>query len=242
MANNPYVNKVVYGNQTVIDISDTTADPADVADGEVFYDRSGQRSVGTGNYYSPADTAETDIDDADYFPFYDTSASGKRKSLWSNVKAKLKAYFDTLYKGISAHDAWTDVTSKPFETINSGSFTVTDGDLRINGNRVYALTRRTPSDGSATSIGGRGISGNYRTSTGGTSSSSAYVYYVMKQTDNALSYVFTNSTYITGDIFVDVYSSIYGESPTNVVVDETAHTVTVTFAEAKSRDVAIVFF
>jgi hypothetical protein len=90
MANNPYVNKVEYGNQTVMDISDTTAEESDVAEGEVFYKGNGQRSVGTGNYYSPNDTAETDIADGDYFPFYDISAQGKRKTLWSNILAKIK--------------------------------------------------------------------------------------------------------------------------------------------------------
>lgn len=47
--------------------------------------------------YDENDTAETDIADDDYVPFYDTSATGKRKSLWSNIKAKLKAYFDGIY-------------------------------------------------------------------------------------------------------------------------------------------------
>ena len=97
MANNQNVNKVVYGDQTVMDISDTTAQEGDVAEGQVFYKGDGSRSVGTGNYYSPNDTAETDIQDADYFPFYDDSATAKKKSLWSNIKAKLKTYFDTLY-------------------------------------------------------------------------------------------------------------------------------------------------
>ena len=93
MATNPYVNKVIYGNQTVMDISDTTAETSDVASGEVFYDRSGARSVGTADYYSPSDTAETILDDADYFPFYDASASAKRKTLWSNIKDKLNSVF-----------------------------------------------------------------------------------------------------------------------------------------------------
>lgn len=47
--------------------------------------------------YDTGDTAETTLDDADYVPFYDTSASGRRKSLWSNIKAKLKTYFDNYY-------------------------------------------------------------------------------------------------------------------------------------------------
>lgn len=46
---NENVNKVIYGNRTVMDISDTTAEEADVAEGEVFYKANGARSVGTGN-------------------------------------------------------------------------------------------------------------------------------------------------------------------------------------------------
>ena len=44
---NQYVNKVEYGNNVIIDITDTTAEAADVIEGSVFYAKSGQRSVGT---------------------------------------------------------------------------------------------------------------------------------------------------------------------------------------------------
>lgn len=50
--------------------------------------------------YVTTDTAETNIDDADYFPFYDTSATAKKKTLWSNIKEKIKAYFDSIYATI----------------------------------------------------------------------------------------------------------------------------------------------
>ena len=106
MANNPYVNKVKYGNQTVMDISDTTAEESDVAEGEVFYKGSGERSVGTGSYYSPNDDPEIDIADGDYFPFYDDSASEKKNTLWSNIKAKLKTFFDALYQAKLTFDEY----------------------------------------------------------------------------------------------------------------------------------------
>ena len=44
---NQYKNKVIYGNETLMDITDTTAEPEDVIEGQVFYAKSGQRSVGT---------------------------------------------------------------------------------------------------------------------------------------------------------------------------------------------------
>ena len=111
MANNPYVNKVQFGNQTVIDISDTDAQEGDVVEGKTFYKGTGQRSTGTGNYYSPNDTAETAIADNDYFPFYDTSAMAKKKTLWSNIKAKLKTYFDGIYSTFSG--SYDDLSDKP---------------------------------------------------------------------------------------------------------------------------------
>lgn len=47
MANNENVNKVVFGDDTIMDITDTTAEAADVASGKVFYAKSGARTLGT---------------------------------------------------------------------------------------------------------------------------------------------------------------------------------------------------
>ena len=44
---NQYKNKIIYGDQTLMDITDTTASTEDVLQGQVFYSASGARSVGT---------------------------------------------------------------------------------------------------------------------------------------------------------------------------------------------------
>ena len=44
---NQTVNKVEFGNQTIMDITDTSADANDVIEGEVFYNAAGVRTVGT---------------------------------------------------------------------------------------------------------------------------------------------------------------------------------------------------
>ena len=58
MANNPYVNKVVFGSTTVMDISDTTADASKVLSGAYFYLRTGEKVQGTCDYDS--DTTDAD--------------------------------------------------------------------------------------------------------------------------------------------------------------------------------------
>ena len=65
----------------------------------------GGGSVDISKLYSTDDTAETALADSDYIPFYDASASGKRKSLWSNIKSVLKTYFDTLYSTVKTSES-----------------------------------------------------------------------------------------------------------------------------------------
>ena len=61
------------------------------------WEKIGDTAIDLSGYYKTSDTAETDLADGDYVPFYDTSATAKKKTLWSNIKAKLKAYFDGIY-------------------------------------------------------------------------------------------------------------------------------------------------
>ena len=56
MANNQYVNKVIYGGTTLIDITDTTAVVDKVLSGYYFYGKSGEKLTGTCTYN--ADTSD----------------------------------------------------------------------------------------------------------------------------------------------------------------------------------------
>ncbi len=58
MANNQYVNKIIYGNTTLIDLTSDTIEPSDLASGVTAHDASGAPITGTNTYDS--DTSEDD--------------------------------------------------------------------------------------------------------------------------------------------------------------------------------------
>lgn len=75
-------------------ISTAMSSLATVATSGSYNDLSNQPTIpDVSTKYDTSDTAETALDDADYVPFYDTSASARRKTLWSNIKTVLANLF-----------------------------------------------------------------------------------------------------------------------------------------------------
>lgn len=58
MANNSYINKVIYGNETLLDLTQDTITAADLASGKTAHDKSGAVITGTNTY--DADTSDAD--------------------------------------------------------------------------------------------------------------------------------------------------------------------------------------
>ena len=81
--------------------------------------------------YKTDDAAETTIDDADYMPFYDSSAGAKRKSLWSNIKTVLSNIF-TLLSVIGT----VENGESPTRSYSIGDYFVRNGKLGMCTNPV----------------------------------------------------------------------------------------------------------
>lgn len=75
-------------------------------------------------------TAETALADADYFPFYDASASAHKKTLWSNIVAKIRtALFGTLNGFLKADGAGTLSASSTVGSSDIASTAVTTAKI-----------------------------------------------------------------------------------------------------------------
>ena len=92
----PVVNKVVYGGNTIIDITDTTAVATDVVQGKVFYTQAGVRTVGTASPGSGSAISVVDSQD---------SHGGTIRTITAVDLSADTVTAATLLNGYTAHDA-----------------------------------------------------------------------------------------------------------------------------------------
>ena len=105
------------------DIAMSSTDPTTVAG-----------AIGTKQTQTGLLAAENDIADADYLPFYDTSAADSRRTLWSNIVAKIRAAFKTTALpvdsgGTGAADAATARTNLGVTPANIGALPNANGSV-----------------------------------------------------------------------------------------------------------------
>lgn len=112
------VNKVVYGNETLMDITDTTVNPGNVVVGNVFYSADGSRQVGSlgvatelqDGLMSALDKAKLDGIDIEW----KTAAEWAQDPSYIPVKNKILIYTDT--NNIKIGDGLAYAVDLPFVT------------------------------------------------------------------------------------------------------------------------------
>ena len=95
--------------------------------------------------YMIDDPTESTIDDGDYFPFYDTSAAQKKKTLWSTIVDKIKSVLGIAASGttfLRKDGAWATPTNTTY-TFATGD---NNGQIKV-----------TPSGGTAQNISVKGL-------------------------------------------------------------------------------------
>lgn len=135
-----------------------TGDSATPVNGGTTKFTTGGAYVELNKKYDINDTAETSLVDGDYIPFYDTSATAKRKTLWSNIKSVLKTYFDTIYSTVKSRQTPAS-GGTTLSLVNTGDMYSWNNKATVNGHTM------SPASGSAESTIVSTINGATNTNT-----------------------------------------------------------------------------
>lgn len=97
-------NQVIYGDEVIMDITDTTAEAADVAQGKTFYGNDGVKRSGTGNYMDKVsnptanDIIVTDADGQAIDSGISITALGDLAALTTDDKSSLVNAINEVYE------------------------------------------------------------------------------------------------------------------------------------------------
>ena len=141
MANNPYVNKVIYGDQTVIDLTMDTLTASNLTAGVTGHDRSGAPIVGTADYYSPSDTADVNINTGDYLPWSKSDASAKKKITFSDFIDKIAYAIRNLFYSTTGYSSTEPSSNSVFPFIDPDIYTVDQRQRAITWTNIKATLK-----------------------------------------------------------------------------------------------------
>lgn len=106
--------------------------------------------------YLDDDVAITSLDDNDHFPVYDSINSERKRITWSDIKSKLKLYFDTLYPakshvGMVIHTTTLDTEAKVKEVYGGTTWIQLSGYV-LRGATGSVTANQNLNDGGADSV------------------------------------------------------------------------------------------
>lgn len=251
MANNENINKVVFGNQTLMDLTQDTVTPEDVAEGKTFHDASGALRTGTGGT-GTLQLTMVSYGSSTWAEFEDAFLNNRIVYCLASSNATHPEYNPKRRLAFMAYvDSVTNPTEVEFQYYRSVATHTdnTQGDeifvYKFSKANGWSFLKRNAFSKIA---GGTGLSGSY--SNGQlTLALSAEVQQAIAGmqtligtnltgilTAGSTSLVLQDESITTNSLY-DFYSSVYGVSPTDVVV-ETGQ-LTMTF-EAQQTNVVVI--
>lgn len=198
--------------------------------------------------YHTDDTAETTLADGDYFPFYDTSATAKRKTLWSNIVSVLRNIFvgKSQTAGLLKNDGSVDTTAyqpstlaTPIKVAGVNNTTVQTALSALEDKSTVSVSAPSSATGSSATGQSINILGKNSSATGYYIYRSEYleVRKTASQVTTAGDYtfVFTLPTWVTG---YEIWTTD-GVEYKSAVLSSNTLTVTVTLEASQAMTVRV---
>ena len=136
------INKVIYGNQTIIDLTTDTITASKMMAGETAHDRSGNQIVGTGDI-TGGDISDKTVTFTEASERINISSGETTSTLFG----KIKKFFTDL-KTVAFTGSYSDLSDKPtIPTVNNATLTI-----QKNGTNVKTFTANASSDVTANII------------------------------------------------------------------------------------------
>ncbi len=239
MANNQNINKVVYGGQTLVDLTEDSVTPQTLVKGATAHDKSGAGIIGEAELnlvelsYGISTFAEFLAAYQSKKIVYCKASSGTDPAVGSQLRRAFMAYVNNdetptevefqYYRSIATHTLYDQVDEVHIYKLNSTSgwsYLKRKVALGISVANDGGLNRTKTGDYCILSVDNTVLRGKTLTGT-------------LTAGDTAIE---IQDDAITANSMIDIYTTVYGLNPTDVTLED--DTLTITF-EAQQEDVGV---
>jgi hypothetical protein len=135
------INKVMYGNSTLMDITDTTAIAEDVASGKIFYTKDGVQRTGTASSSTPTVASASVTNSSNQTTSLEFTVAGEPKmfALMANPSTSFTISNNSYYfivsmmcDGTHIYGNYTYKNSRVYKDQTHYSYTYSNGKLKVS--------------------------------------------------------------------------------------------------------------